>query len=284
MEKFASFQTRKNVNPWPKRHLERKQMKGLNKKRVFISGGCGDIGRAVATRFLEEGATVVLADLLETQKGTAIAHQLSQTKAHYTQCDVTDAKSVAAALAFTAERLGGLDVAISNAGMVAVQPILEITEEKWKQTLAVNLTGSFLVAQAALKIILRNPKIETQRRGTLLFTGSWVQNMPWPEGASYCSSKGGQEMLMKVIAQEMASEAITCNIVAPGMVYAGLTKAIYDQDATFRQRTDAAVPLGRMSTAEEVAGAFAFLASEDAAYITGTTMLVDGGASLVRRS
>jgi NAD(P)-dependent dehydrogenase (short-subunit alcohol dehydrogenase family) len=264
-------------------------MKGLNGKRVFISGGCGDIGRAVASRFLKEGSSVVLADLLETEKGNTIARKLSSRDAHapaahYVHCDATESRSVATALDFATERLSGLDIVISNAGIVANQSFLEITEEKWRRTLEVNLTGSFLVAQAALKIILRNPKIENRRRGTLLFTGSWVQQMPWPQAASYCSSKGGQEMLMKVIAQEMAPHAITCNIVAPGMVYAGLTKAIYDQDAQFRVQTDAAVPMGRMSTADEVAGAFAFLASDDAAYITGTTMLVDGGATLVRRN
>jgi NAD(P)-dependent dehydrogenase (short-subunit alcohol dehydrogenase family) len=140
------------------------------------------------------------------------------------------------------------------------------------------------VARLSFKRDLFPKRIEKQSRGALLFTGSWVQQMPWPEAASYCSSKGGQEMLMKVIAQEMAAEGVTCNIVAPGMVYAGLTKAIYDQDPQFRLRTNAALPLERMSTAEEVAGAFAFLASDDGAYITGTTLLVDGGATLVRRS
>ncbi len=259
-------------------------MKGLFHQRVFISGGCGDIGRAVAARFLEEGAHVVLADLLDPEKGAAVAGSLSPTAAHYIPCDATNRSSVEAALAFVLEKLGGLDVAISNAGTVSNQPFVEITEEAWRRTLEVNLTGSFLVAQAAVKAMLRNPRAGTARRGTLLFTGSWVQQMPWPEAASYCSSKGGQEMLMKVIAQEMAPEGITCNIVAPGMVYAGLTKAIYDRDAAFRERTDASVPLGRMSSAEELAGAFAFLASTEGAYITGSTLLIDGGASLVKRA
>lgn len=259
-------------------------MNKVKGKRVFISGGCGDIGRAVAARFLEEGASVVLADLLESGPGNTVARELSATAAYYVQCDTTVKDSVEAALRFTEEKLGGLDVAISNAGTVSNQPFLEIEVERWRRTLEVNLTGSFLVAQAALKVILQNPKVENQLRGTVLFTGSWVQQMPWPEGASYCSSKGGQEMLMKVIAQEMAPEGITCNIVAPGMVYAGLTKAIYDRDSQFRVRTNAAVPMGRMSTAEEVAGAFVFLAGGDAGYITGTTLLVDGGATLVKRS
>ena len=90
-------------------------------------------------------------------------------------------------------------------------------------------------------------------------------------------------MLMKVVAQELAPHGITCNIIAPGLVYAGLTKVIYDQDAIFRDRVDSTVPLGRMSTAEEVAGAFVFLASMDGNYVTGTTLVVDGGASLVKR-
>jgi NAD(P)-dependent dehydrogenase (short-subunit alcohol dehydrogenase family) len=90
-------------------------------------------------------------------------------------------------------------------------------------------------------------------------------------------------MLMKIIAQELAAHGITCNTVAPGIVYAGLSKSIYDRDEAYRLRADRTIPLGRLSSAEEVAGAFLYLASSDAGYITGTTILVDGGASLVRR-
>jgi NAD(P)-dependent dehydrogenase (short-subunit alcohol dehydrogenase family) len=259
-------------------------MKGLNGKRVFISGGCGDIGRAVAARFLEEGARVVVADLSTSKKSEAITPQAASERLHYIACDVTQRESVQVSVQAAEEWLGGIDVAISNAGVVTNQPFLEVTEEAWRRTLEVNLTGSFFIAQAAIKAILRNPKIEHRGRGSILFTGSWVQQMPWPEGASYCSSKGGQEMLMKVIAQEMAPHGITCNMVAPGMVYAGLTRIIYDQDPQFRDRADATIPLGRMSTVEEVAGAFVFLASAEGAYITGTSILVDGGATLVRRN
>lgn len=253
-------------------------MKGLKGKRVFISGGCGDIGSAVAARFLEEGCSVILADLRPEGPAKPLAEG-----AFYVSCDVTDRASVDAAFAMAQSRLGGIDVVISNAGTVSNQPFLEITEENWQRTLDVNLTGSFLIAQAGLKMMLQNPRPGDGWRGVLLFTGSWVQQMPWPQGASYCTSKAGQEMLMKVIAQEMAAEGISCNVVAPGMVYAGLTKEIYDRDPAFRVTTDQALPVRRMSTAEELAGTFAFLASEDAGYITGATFLVDGGASLVRR-
>jgi NAD(P)-dependent dehydrogenase (short-subunit alcohol dehydrogenase family) len=258
-------------------------MRGIAGKRVLISGGCGDIGRAVAARFLGEGARVVLADIVPEAEGREAAEALHPANALYTPCDVASKAADEQAVHFTIERLGGLDVAISNAGMVAGAPFLEAREEDWRRTLEVNLTGSFLFAQAAARAMRANPPDAGGRRGTLLFTGSWVQTMPWPEGVSYCASKGGQKMLMKVIAQELASEGITCNIVAPGIVYAGLSRQIYDRDEQYRRRAGQAVPLGRLSTTDEVAGAFLFLASDEAAYITGTSLIVDGGASLVRR-
>src|SRR5262249_55578414 len=150
-------------------------------------------------------------------------------------------------------------------------------------TLDVNLTGSFHLAQAAARAMRDNPPGPGGRRGALLFTGSWVQEMPWPEAAAYCASKGGQLMLARVAAQELAAHGITCNLVAPGFVAAGLTRGIYETDPQFQSRVDSTVPLRRLASAEEVAGAFAFLASDDAAYITGTTLVVDGGAGLVRR-
>ncbi len=258
-------------------------MRGLKDKRVFISGGCGDIGRAVAQRFLEEGAFVILADIQEGGVCDSLGDQSMPGRVHFVSCDVTSPSSVDAAFAVAVERLGGLDVVISNAGTVSNQPFAEITTEKWQRTLDVNLTGSYLIAQAGLRALRANARTGHDLRGVILFTGSWVQQMPWPHAASYCVSKAGQEMLMKVIAQETAAEGISCNIVAPGMVYAGLTREIYDRDPAFRQACDQVVPSGRMSSAEELAGAFAFLASDDARYITGTTFLVDGGASLVRR-
>jgi NAD(P)-dependent dehydrogenase (short-subunit alcohol dehydrogenase family) len=258
-------------------------MNGLTDQRVFISGGCGDIGRAVAARFLDAGAKVVVGDLMPPEAGAKVAGNLHQTRAFYTSCDVTSQSSVDEAFRFVEKTLGGLDVGICCAGTVANQPFLEITPAKWNHTLNVNLTGSLLVAQAAARLLLKNTPKATKLRGTVILTGSWVQNMPWPEGASYGASKAGQELLMKVMAQELAVHGITCNIVAPGIVYAGLSKAIYDRDKTFRERADHAIPLGRLCSAEEVAGAFLYLASSDGAYITGTSIVVDGGALLVRR-
>ena len=258
-------------------------MKGVAGQRVFISGGCGDIGRAVAARFLDAGAKVVLGDLLPPEAGAKTAKDLNPSRCFYTPCDVTSSLAVAEAFRFVEVTLGGLDVAVCCAGTVANEPFLKITQENWDHTLNVNLTGSLRVAQAAARLMMRKTPGETNRRGAVIFTGSWVQSLPWPEGASYCASKAGQEMLMKVMAQELAVHGITCNIVAPGIVYAGLSRAIYDRDDVFRQRADHTIPLGRLCSAEEVAGAFLYLASADGNYITGTSIVVDGGASLVRR-
>ncbi len=258
-------------------------MQGIANTGVFITGGCGDIGQAVAQRFIAAGARVVIADLLPPAKGRASARALHPTRAAYVRCDVTRAASVDRAFTAALKFLGRLDTAICNDGMVENQPFVKVTEKAWARTLAVNLTGSFLTAQRAARLMLKNPRQGLARRGTILFTGSWVQDMPWPQGASYCTSKGGQQMLAKIVAQELAADGITAALVAPGMVYAGLTKKIYDANQRFAKQVDKVVPLLRMSSAEEVAGCFLFLASDDGAYITGSTLLVDGGASLVRR-
>ena len=258
-------------------------MNDLNDRRVFISGGCGDIGRAVAARFLAAGARVCLGDVLNADAGAGIAEALHPSHAFYLPCDVTSAESFEAAFRVLEEKWNGIEVAICCAGTVANEPFLQITEAHWERTLNVNLTGSLRVAQLAARTMMKNRPDERHRRGTVIFTGSWVQAMPWPEGGSYCASKAGQEMLMKVMAQELAPHGITCNVVAPGIVYAGLSRAIYDRDAMFRQRANQTIPLGRLCSSEEVAGAFLYLASRDGAYVTGTSIVVDGGASLVRR-
>jgi 3-oxoacyl-[acyl-carrier protein] reductase len=259
-------------------------MRGIDKSGVFITGGCGDIGLAVAARFLDAGARVVLADRLAANKGKTIAQKkLKSQNVSFVSCDVTQAASVDAAIAAACKYLGRLDTVICNAGIARNQPFLTTTEEAWGATLAVNLTGSFLTAQRAARVMRKNRRRAHGRRGTILFTGSWVQDMPWPSGTSYCTSKAGQEMMAKVMAQELAAEGIAVSLVAPGMVYAGLTKRIYDKNKKFAKLVDKTVPMGRMCSAEEVAGSFLFLASDDGAYVTGTTLLIDGGATLVRR-
>jgi NAD(P)-dependent dehydrogenase (short-subunit alcohol dehydrogenase family) len=201
----------------------------------------------------------------------------------YVSTDVTDRTSLESAFRNIRQQHKRLDVVIANAGMVANQPFLEVTPENWKATLDLNLTGAFNTAQIAARIMAKQDPVEGGVRGKILFTGSWVQDMPWPEGTAYIVSKSGVKMLAKTMAQELASLGIRVNLLAPGIVMAGLSKKIYEADPTFRERVGQAIPLREMQTAESVAASFVFLCSSDSDYMTGAVLLVDGGTSLVRR-
>ena len=256
-------------------------MSRLDGQVVAITGGLGDIARATAERLLAEGARVALLDLAGRDDHPWLAtHQGDNL--FFAPADVSQRAQVDAALAAVARRFSRLDVLIANAGMVANQLFLEVDAKSWEDTLRVNLTGAFHCAQAAARLMVA----QTPRgvlRGKILFTSSWVQDMPWPEGAAYATSKAGLKMLAKVMAQELAAQGVTVNVLAPGIVMAGLSARIHAADPAFRSRVSAAIPLGNMQSAESVAGAFFFLCSPDSDYMTGATLLVDGGASLVKR-
>ena len=249
---------------------------------VAITGGLGDIGRATASRLMQEGARVALLDLPGAREHPWLASNLSD-QLMFVPADVASREQIDVALAAVQQRYRRLDVLIANAGMVANQPFLDVDAGSWENTLRVNLTGAFHAAQAAARIMVLQPPRGGGIRGKILFTSSWVQEMPWPEGAAYATSKAGLQMLAKIIAQELASQGVTANVLAPGIVMAGLSARIHASDATFRSRVERAIPVGQMQTVESVAGAFYFLCSPDSDYMTGATLLVDGGASLVRR-
>jgi len=257
----------------------------LDKRNVAITGGCGDIGRATAGRLLAEGANVFLLDVLEQEQGRQAARRVStdERRVQFLQANVADRSEVARALGEMQSKVGRIDVVIANAGIVRNQPFLEITPECWAQTLDVNLGGSFHIAQLAARIMNEQPPDGHGVRGKILFTGSWVQDMPWPEGTSYIVSKAGIKALARNMAQELSSRGIRVNVVAPGIVMAGLSRQVYETDPDFGPRATAAIPLGEFGTAEQVADAFAFLCGPESDYMTGSVLLVDGGASLVKR-
>jgi NAD(P)-dependent dehydrogenase (short-subunit alcohol dehydrogenase family) len=256
----------------------------LKDKTVVITGGCGDIGKATALRLCDEGARAVLLDLnLPEPVRVELKERMESREISYLKADVTNRSSLEAVFGQIVSDFKRLDVVIANAGIVSNQTFLEITQENWQKTLDVNLSGAFSTAQIASRIMVKQTPTERGVRGKILFTGSWVQDMPWPEGASYIASKTGVKMLAKTMAQELASLGIRVNVLAPGIVMAGLSKKIYASEPQFRERVGEAIPLGEMQTVESVADAFAFLCSGDSDYMTGAVLLVDGGASLVRR-
>lgn len=254
----------------------------LDGQVVAITGGLGDIARATAERLLAEGARVALLDLAGRGDHPWLA--VNKGDVFFAPADVSDRAQVDGALASVARRFGHIDVLIANAGMVANQPFLDVDAKSWEDTLRINLSGAFHCAQSAARLMVAQTPRSGVLRGKILFTSSWVQDMPWPEGAAYATSKAGLKMLAKVMAQELAAQGVTVNVLAPGIVMAGLSARIHAGDPAFRSRVSAAIPLGQMQSAESVAGAFFFLCSPDSDYMTGATLLVDGGASLVKRA
>jgi NAD(P)-dependent dehydrogenase (short-subunit alcohol dehydrogenase family) len=257
-------------------------LKRLSDTAVAISGGCGDIAQATARRILEEGATVAVLD--RAPKEVLSPDLLKDKELTYLSCDVTDRRSVESALKQAAGIRGRLDVVIANAGMVANERFLQIDPANLRKTMEINFFGAFNVAQLAAQMMVEQSPTARALRGKVLFTGSWVQDMPFPEGTSYIASKAALKMMAMVMAQELAEQGVRVNLVAPGIVYAGLSKKLHDADPAFRSRVAAAIPLNEMQTAESVADAFAFLCSSDSDYMTGSSLLVDGGTSLVKRS
>jgi NAD(P)-dependent dehydrogenase (short-subunit alcohol dehydrogenase family) len=244
---------------------------------ALVTGGVGDIGTAIGRRLAADGFQVILLDRRDAASGESTAAAVAEaagvpgSRVGYAQADVTDRAAVDAVVA-AAPRL---DVAIANAAVSVSAPFLEITEAQWKHHLDVNLTGAFHTAQAAAARMVRDATA-----GLLLFTGSWVGRVPWPEIAAYTTTKAGLEMLARQAARELVGHGIRANVVAPGIVRAGLAKYQLENEPQYAARAAKVIPLGELQTAEQVADAVSFLCSPGAAYMTGSTLLVDGGASL----
>jgi len=246
-------------------------------RHILLTGGLGDIGRGTALRLARDGHSVTLLDLADTWAGTRALEALAADdpdafgRLAYVQADVTDPAGIAAVI----DALPRLDVAIANAGIVRSAPFLEIAADQWRAHLDVNLTGAFHTAQAAARRFVRE-----RTPGLLLFTSSWVAEVPWPEITAYTVSKSGLEMLARQAARELAPHGIRANLVAPGIVAAGMAKVQFDTEPQYRARVGGVIPLRTLQSVESVAGAFSYLCSADADYLTGTTLLADGGASL----
>lgn len=251
------------------------------RRSVLITGACGDIGRALAAEFLDAGYTdMALCDLLSEPDAAAWLDALRRpgTTLLYRRLDVTDADATARFVADADVAFGGIDVCIPNAGIVERGALHELSPEAWRRTIEVNLTGCFLTAQAAARVMKAHA-----RGGQIVFISSWVQDVPRENIGAYCASKGGLKMLAKCLALELGPDAIRVNLVAPGFVDAGLTARNLAANPQLRPAMEQSVPLGRLVPAEELARAVRMLCSDDAAYITGTTLLVDGGSSLFFR-
>ena len=235
---------------------------------ALVTGASRGIGRAIALTLASRGAAVVAAARGENAKDTVEAIAAAGGTATRADVDVTDAASIERAVAATLGAHGRLDILVNNAGITRDQLMLRMKREDWDAVVATNLTAAFSCAQAVLKTMVK------QRSGRIINITSVVGQAGNPGQANYAASKAGLIGFTKALALELASRNITVNAVAPGMIDTEMTRAIAAQaHETWAER----IPLKRLGTPEEVASAVAFLASDEASYITGQVLAVNGG-------
>jgi NAD(P)-dependent dehydrogenase (short-subunit alcohol dehydrogenase family) len=251
----------------------------LQGKVALITGACGDLGFAIAELFAKNGATIIANDIRDSAVAQHMLENLGESsEVRYFAVDVTDRTAVDRMILSIADEFGAVDLCIGNAGIVEFAPFLEVRTESWKHQLDTNLTGCFNVAQETARLMVRS-----QRKGRIIFTSSWVQDVPAESISAYCTSKSGLKMLAKCMALELGRYGINVNLVAPGNVDAGLSGKTYRERPDARERDAKMAPLGYVMSAQQVAEAVLYLCSPGADYMTGATLLIDGGNSLFRR-
>ena len=240
----------------------------LTGKVALVTGASRGIGRAIAQRLAAQGATVVAAARGDHAQEAVAAILAAGGKAEVATLDVTDAAAVEQIPGAIVGRHGRLDIVVSNAGITRDQLLMRMKREDWDAVMATNLTATFLLAQAAMRPMLK------QRTGRIIAVGSVVGQMGNAGQANYAASKAGLIGFVKALAREVASRNITVNVVAPGMIETDMTRALVEK---VQVDWAAQIPLGRLGSADDVAGACCFLASDEAAYITGHVLAVNGG-------
>lgn len=242
----------------------------LTGKTALVTGATGGIGGAIARALHGQGATVALSGT-RREALDQLASELGE-RVHVVPANLAEASAVEALVPAAEQAMGGLDVLVHNAGITRDNLFLRMKDEEWDQVIAVNLTAGFRLARSAVKGMMR------RRMGRIIFITSVVGVTGNPGQGNYAASKAGLIGMAKALAQEIASRNVTVNCVAPGLIETAMTAAV---DEKMRAKTLERVPLGRIGSPADVAAAVAFLASAEAAYITGTTLHVNGGLAMV---
>ena len=240
----------------------------LTGKVAIVTGASRGIGRGIATTLGARGATVIAAARGDHAADAAAAVQRAGGRAEAVTVDVTDAASVEASVKDVLERHGRIDVLVNNAGITRDQLMLRMKRQDWDDVLATNLTAAFTCAQAVLKPMVK------QRAGRIISISSVVGQMGNAGQANYAASKAGLIGFSKALARELASRNITVNVVAPGFVETEMTEALGERA---QKDWSSLIPLARAGTPADVAAAVCFLASDEASYITGHVLAVNGG-------
>jgi 3-oxoacyl-[acyl-carrier protein] reductase len=240
----------------------------LSGRIALVTGASRGIGRAIAKKLAVQGATVVAAARGDNAAGTVEEITASGGKAEVASLDVSDAAAAAAFVSNAFEKHGRIDILVNNAGITKDQLLLRMNRAEWDEVISTNLTAAFTLTQAVLRPMIR------QRSGRVVCISSVVGQSGNPGQANYAASKAGLIAFAKSVAQEVASRNITINVVAPGLIETDMTRLIAENA---KDQWQAKIPLRRMGTPDDIASAVCFLASDEAAYITGQVLAVNGG-------
>jgi 3-oxoacyl-[acyl-carrier protein] reductase len=259
----------------PIKGREGRQMAKRSEGRVaLVTGGARGIGEATADRLAEDGALIAICDL-DGDAAAATARRIGArhaVKAIGLQANVAIAAEVDAMAAEVAERLGSLDILVNNAGITRDNLFMRMKDEEWDQVIAVNLTAAFRLSRAVLRGMMK------KRWGRIISITSVVGETGNPGQGNYAAAKAGLAGMTRSLAQEVASRNITVNCVAPGFIATAMTDKLNDEQKTALMPR---IPAGRMGTPADIAAAVVYLASDEAAYVTGETLQVNGGMAMI---
>lgn len=245
-------------------------MLDLTGKKALVTGATGGLGGAIARRLHAQGATVALSGT-RVEALEALAKELGE-RVEITPCDLSNRESVEALVPAAEAKLGGLDILVNNAGVTRDNLFMRLKDEDWDLVLAVNLTAAFRLSRAAVKSMMR------RRYGRIVSIGSVVGTSGNPGQGNYAASKAGLIGMSKSLAAEVASRNITVNVVSPGFIESPMTDVLNEKQ---REGILSDVPMGRLGQGTDVAAAVAYLASEEAGYVTGQTLHVNGGMTMI---
>ena len=242
----------------------------LTGKNALVTGATGGLGNAIARKLHAQGATVALSGTRENVL-QELASELGE-RTHVLPCNLSDAEAVDALPKQAVEAMGSLDVLVANAGITKDQLLMRMKDEDWDTVMKINLESYFRLSRAALRGMMKS------RWGRIIGITSVVGVTGNPGQTNYCASKAGMIGFSKSLAQEVAARGVTVNCVAPGFIASPMTDALTDdQKAAINGR----IPMGRMGEGEEIGAAVTYLASDEAAYVTGQTLHVNGGMAMI---
>jgi glucose 1-dehydrogenase len=255
----------------------------LRDQRALVTGATSGIGRSVALALARAGATVVINHRRHLDESTAVIKEIEQYggRAIALSADVSKENEVERMFADAVAQLGSLDILVNNAGLQRDAPFHEMTLDQWRTVIDINLTGQFLCARAAVREFLRRGPDPRRSRalGKIICISSVHEVIPWAGHVNYAASKGGVMLMMKSLAQEVASKRIRVNSISPGAIKTPINQSAWETPDA-EQKLLKLIPYGRVGVVEDVAKAAVWLASDESDYVTGASLFVDGGMTL----